>query len=299
MIVDPASDQENPMVVKVYHPTPSMSGIIQHNVRVDSILTVLDPQRRYFGAQILQRGKNYVRMRKQWTDLYNINMTPQERGVVLREFSNLIMAVCLLVHNRWVHLDIKRENIMIRKPPQQPVLIDFDLMTRFSDLVSVLSHYQQRQLFYCVWPPEVFTSKLFLSNLPSVFPSINKTAYHQIILPQLLSISSASDMQQVMTNAYRLLPHEVADFIQAYVRGAQRTRFGDVRSIDPSKIDVYSLGRVAFELFYHVKPSTLGITHYQMILLQQLIVDMTCPTPSLRCTIEEAYHRWNDILRTH
>jgi serine/threonine protein kinase len=184
---------------------------------------------------------------------------------VFYSFRHIIQGLVKMSEKRIVHFDIKLANIVYNHETNVSKLIDYDLMLSFHEIDHVFrSERRFKDVLYFAWPPEIN----FIYNNPSFFLKNNNIS-NKLMSSEMSWLSHYTPKGTTIFN----------DFIQ-YSRSRS---FGN-RFIDPSKIDVYSLGIVFSHLFWDSNPH-----------IWSLAQKMIQPDPVLRIHPVDLLREYNKV----
>lgn len=198
--------------------------------RINRMLSQIDPSQQYFAGRLNPMEKpNQFWMQQRGVSLDKIFFsTPQQKADIflnwLVEFPQLMQAVQRLQENSLIHGDIKLENILWNNEAKKFYIIDYDMLgteREYLEANSMGYNYPNvaKTFFYFVWPLERF----YLQG----------------------GIGLYDYMKQNLGNIFT--PPIIKYFYESIIQNPDR--FVD----DPIKIDIYSLGLVAFDLFIKSK----------------------------------------------
>jgi len=253
-------------------------------------LRYADPYRLYFGGTILQyqtSGKRVqsILMVNQGHSLRHLKITNENRFKMARHFQHLIKGLSVLSEKGLIHGDITMDNIMFNPRTGDMKFIDYDFLCRSPSDINVTQYYH-------AWPPELMLDddKTMLGY--SYFPGFDRksaSSYMRFCMILRMNAGECKLYQQMMNGVLPPEPptHGWLKKLYEYLsdRTPIRKKYVDRPWVkDPRKIDIYSLGIVALELFGNYEP------------FLDVISKMIEPDPDKRISPEVAFRVWDHIL---
>lgn len=257
-------------------------------------LRYVDPYRLYFGGTILQYQTNpqtsgkrvqSILMINQGHSVRHLNITDENRFEMARHFQHLLKGLVVLSEKGFIHGDITMDNIMYNPRTGNMKFIDYDFLCRSPSDIDVTQ-------YYYAWPPELMLDENKTMLGYSYFPGFDRksaSSYMQFCMILSMNAGECKLFQKMMNGVLPPEPptHGWLKKLYAYLsdRTPIRKKYKDRPWVkDSRKIDIYSLGIVALQLFGNYEP------------FLDVIFKMIEPDPDKRISPEVAFRVWDHIL---
>lgn len=225
-------------------------------------------------------------------DLKNVDY---EKNMIIDDFIRMLVpllkGLITLHNNKLFHCDIKPENILYNNKLKKLYIIDFGLLTQYSDVVNA-ENFSVYSYTYPYFPPEfkIYSSLIFLNNRKILTKSIltNFNNYNQASFIKFMS-------------KYINIPNEIEVFIEKCVNDKQEFKNKFIKNY-VSKFDVYSLGMSFIEIYYKLnKLGKLKINNKNLLddFFKEVIIPMIRMDADLRYDAQKAYDSLNKLLNKY
>jgi len=284
------------------------------SVRKETYANKVDPSREYLRSPLLLTipEKKTIRMRNQGISLETV-FTTEELHKIIRSFHHVAAAMVLLETHRFIHGDVKKENIMMNKDGKMGI-VDYDYLEPYSSAKTIFPDY-----IYFVWPLEVYyhprTDRMGMyhsssSSKKRKFVRWNDKEDRQELTDYYFPISLLKGYPEAITfmtetllhpetarppspRLLRSLPKFLRSYLTVYSDPVQRKSL----RYEPAKIDSYGLGLVLYQLFYWNRHELFPKNRRPLAQLEFILNGMLHPLPSKRWDAFRFYQEWGKFRK--